>query len=192
MFWSFHILFSYVFLLFIFRMDWPELLNHSFWTPVLMDGEEKEDEGQAEGEEGEEEGDPANIYCSEEVGQTRISDPLYQVQTDEQLNSQLAFTQPAHRKSEKLISSQMVTATSGRQTDGQQVVRHSTCGASQNHHVLDRTLGKERRVEGQAKVKDDPKLTGVQQTCYTLQPHKSFTRGNTFTGVYFLFILSYK
>ncbi|KAG7229443.1 hypothetical protein INR49_012834 [Caranx melampygus] len=78
-------------------MDWPELLNHSFWAPLLMEGEEKEDEG--EGVEGYEE----------------------------------------------------------------------------NYPILDRRVGKERRVEGQAKAEDDPKLTGTQQISYMLQPHKSFT-----------------
>lgn len=65
----------------------------------------------------------------------------------------------------------------------EQVVRHTTCGALSNNQGLDRDVGKERRGKGPAMAEDDHKLTGGQQMVQTLQPHKSFTLGNTFTDV---------
>ncbi|XP_056235896.1 serine/threonine-protein kinase ULK4 isoform X1 [Seriola aureovittata] len=160
------------------RMDWPELLDHPFWTLILMEEEDVE-----EGEEKDEEGDPEKINCGEGVGpvilrNTRIPDPLRPAQADECSNSHSAIAQPAHRTCQKLISSQRTTATTDRQTDSQQVVRSTTCGVLRNSQDLDRELGKERRGEGQAKEEDEPKLTRAQQLCYTLQPHKSFKLDN--------------
>ncbi|XP_008297423.1 serine/threonine-protein kinase ULK4 [Stegastes partitus] len=44
------------------RMDWPELLDHTFWTQVLK---EEEDDEEEEDEEGEEEGESLNLRPSE-------------------------------------------------------------------------------------------------------------------------------
>lgn len=118
---------------------------------------------------------------------TRIPDPFLLGQADELSNNHSANTQPAHRISKKLISSQTTTATtdrpSDRRTGCQQAVRHTTCGALRNSQGLDKEIGKERGGEGEANTEDDPELTGVQQKCHTLQPNKSFTLGNTFAGV---------
>ncbi len=121
---------------------------------------------------------------------TRILDRFPPGHADELPNSHSAVTQPAHRISKKLISSQTTTATtyrpSDRRTDGQQAVRHTTCGALRISQGLDREVGKENGGEGELKTEeeeDDPKLTGAQQMCHTLQPNKSFTLGNTFLYV---------
>lgn len=48
----------------LFRMGWPELQGHPFWTQ-LVNEEEDVDEGE---EEDEEEGDKENDNCCEGVG----------------------------------------------------------------------------------------------------------------------------
>ncbi|XP_075937519.1 serine/threonine-protein kinase ULK4 [Anarhichas minor] len=157
------------------RMDWPELLGHPFWTQVLMEeegGEEEEDEV----------GDQEEISSCEGVVKaslrhTRIPDPFPAGHADK-----LPNTQPPSRIYKSLISSQSTTATtyrpSDRQTDCQQAVRHTTCGAPMNSQGLDREMGKERGGEGEAKTEDDPKLTGTKQMCHTLQPNKSLMLDN--------------
>ncbi|XP_071325778.1 serine/threonine-protein kinase ULK4 isoform X2 [Trachinotus anak] len=160
------------------RMDWPELLDHPFWTPVLMEEDDVED-----GEEEDEEGDPEKINCCEGVGpamlrRTRIPDALHPGQEDECPNSHSAITQPVHKTSQKLISSQTTTATTDRQTDCQQVIRYTTCGALRDSQSLDREVGKERRAKGQAKAEDDLRPTEAQQICHALHSHKSFTLDN--------------
>ncbi|XP_050931732.1 serine/threonine-protein kinase ULK4 isoform X1 [Lates calcarifer] len=162
------------------RMNWPELLDHPFWTQVLMeekDVEESEDDG--------EDGDWEENNCSEEVDpaslrQARIPDPLQPAQADAHHNSHLAITQPAHKTCQRLISSQTMGATTDRPSERltEQVVRHTTCGALSNNQGLDREVGKERRGKGPAMAEDDHKLTGGQQMVQTLQPHKSFTLDN--------------
>ncbi|XP_070768283.1 serine/threonine-protein kinase ULK4 [Enoplosus armatus] len=164
------------------RMDWPELLDHPFWTQVLKEEADVE-EGEEETEN--EEGDQEIKNGCEGVGSAnlrhiRIPDPFPPGQTDKLSNSSSAITQPAHRISEKLISSQTTTATtvrpSDRGTDCQQSVRHTTCGALKNNQGLEREVGKERGGEGEAKTEDDPKITRAQQMGHTLQ--KSFTLDN--------------
>ncbi|XP_040900709.1 serine/threonine-protein kinase ULK4 [Toxotes jaculatrix] len=142
------------------RMNWPELLDHPFWTQVL-----REEDDVVEGEVEDEEGDEEENNCCEEVGPASVRHTRIPAQADEHPYSHSASTQPAHRACQKLISSQTTTATTDRWTDGQQVLRHTTCG------VL-----KERRGEGQAKANNDHKLIGAQQMCHTL--HKSFTLDN--------------
>ncbi|XP_044062546.1 serine/threonine-protein kinase ULK4 isoform X2 [Siniperca chuatsi] len=162
------------------RMDWPELLDHPFWTQVLKEEERKEEE---EGEQGDqEETNGCEGVGSSSLRHTRIPDPFPPGQAAELSNIHSAITQPAHRISKKIISSQMTTATtdrpSDRRTDCQRAVRHTTCGAFRNSQGLDREVGKERGGEGEAKTEDEPKLTGAQQICHTLQPNKSFTLDN--------------
>ncbi|XP_045899646.1 serine/threonine-protein kinase ULK4 [Micropterus dolomieu] len=149
------------------RMNWSELLDHPFWTQVLK-GEEDADEGEEENEEEDREG---NNGCegvgSASLRHTRIPDPFPPGQTDELANSPSAITQPAHRISKKLISSQTTTVTTDRWTDCQQAVRNTTCGS------LRKGGG-----GGEAKKEYDPKLPGAQQMYHTLQPNKSFTIDN--------------
>ena len=141
-----------------------------------------------------------NIFVSVCVFQylhrhTSIPEPFYPAQADECPNSHSVTTQIAHWTSEtnqKQISSQTATATTDRppdrpcdrQADSQKVVRNTTCGARRKSHGLDNEVEKEIIGEGQAKAEDEPKLAGSQQMCHTLQPHKSFTLGNTFAGIF--------
>ncbi|KAK9513459.1 hypothetical protein VZT92_026990 [Zoarces viviparus] len=158
------------------RMDWPELLGHPFWTQVLMEeeggGEEEEDAG----------GDQEEMSSCEGVVKARlrhirIPDPFPAGHADK-----LSNTQPPSWIYKSLISSQSTTTAtyrpSDRQTDCQQAVRHTTCGALMNSQGLDREMGKERGGEGEAKTEDDPKLTGTRQMCHTLQPNKSLMLDN--------------
>ncbi|XP_031134163.1 serine/threonine-protein kinase ULK4 isoform X1 [Sander lucioperca] len=160
------------------RMDWPELLDHPFWTQVLMEeeGEEEEEDEKRDLEE--------KISCegvgSASLRQTRIPDPYPPGKADKLPNSHSAITQPAHRISKKLISSQTTAATtyrpSDRRTDCQQAVRHTTCGALLNSQGLNRKMGKARGEE-EAKTEHKSKLTGAQMF-HTLQPNKSFILDN--------------
>ncbi|XP_074510925.1 serine/threonine-protein kinase ULK4 isoform X2 [Sebastes fasciatus] len=163
------------------RMDWPELLEHPFWTQVLMEEEGQEEEEDEEGDQEE------KISCEGVVSaswrHTRIPDAFPPEHADKPLNSHSAIIQPANRISKKLISSQTTTTAttyrpSDRRTDSQQAVRHTTCGALRNSQGSDREMGKEQGGEGDAKTDDDPKLTGAQQMCHTLQPNKSFILDN--------------
>ncbi|XP_041798587.1 serine/threonine-protein kinase ULK4 isoform X2 [Chelmon rostratus] len=163
------------------RMDWPELLDHPFWTQIL-----KEEEDAEEGDEEDEEGHQEEINGSERIGSAnlrheRIPGPFSAGQEDEPPNNHSAITTPAHRIPKTLTSSQTTAATRrplDSRTDCQQAVRHTTIGALRNSQGLDRELGKERGGGGrEAKTEDDPKPTEAQ-LLHTLQPNKSFTLDN--------------
>ncbi|XP_033495595.2 serine/threonine-protein kinase ULK4 [Epinephelus lanceolatus] len=159
------------------RIDWPELLDHPFWKQVQMQEEEEEDE-----EEDQEEKINCEGVGSASLRHTGFPDPLLPGQANKLPNSHSAITQPAHRISKNLISSETATATinrtSDRRTDCQQAVRHATSGALRNSQCLKTEMGKERGGDGDAMREDDPKLTGAQQACHTLQPNTSFILDN--------------
>ncbi|KAI3360784.1 hypothetical protein L3Q82_013026, partial [Scortum barcoo] len=159
------------------RLDWPELLDHPFWAQLL-----KEEEGVEDGEEEEEEKNGCERVGSASSRHTRILNQFSSGQADEHPNNQSAITQPAHRISKTLISSQTTTGTtykpSDRRTDGQQAVRHTTCGALRNRQDLDREVGKGSGGEEEAKTEDDSNQTRAQQMCQTQQLNKSFTLGS--------------
>nr|XP_040021817.1 serine/threonine-protein kinase ULK4 [Gasterosteus aculeatus aculeatus]XP_040021818.1 serine/threonine-protein kinase ULK4 [Gasterosteus aculeatus aculeatus] len=177
------------------RMNWDELCEHPFWTPILMEekGEEEEEEEGEEEEEEEEEGegrDQEEIHsCAgvikAKLRYTRIPDLFPPGHADKLSNSQ-----PPSRISEKeinlkkLISSQTTIASiygpSDRKNDCQQALRHNTCGGSRNIQGLDREmeLEKEKGGGGVAKTEDDSKITGAKQMCHTLPPNKSLMLDN--------------
>ncbi|XP_034409026.1 serine/threonine-protein kinase ULK4 [Cyclopterus lumpus] len=148
------------------RMDWPELLGHSFWTQVLMEEEAEE----VEEDEG---GDREEISSCEGVVKaslryTRIPDPFPPGHADK-------HAQPPSGMSKKLVSSQTTTSTtsrpSDRRTDCQRAVRRTASGALRNDRGFDGETEKERG--GEAKTEDDPK-----QIYHTLQPNKSLMLDN--------------
>ncbi|XP_026229150.1 serine/threonine-protein kinase ULK4 isoform X2 [Anabas testudineus] len=150
------------------RMDWPELLRHSFWTQIVneendvKEGERGEEDGAGDQEENNHLGvSPASMRY------TKIPPLVPPGQVDEVPTSNLAIAQPTHRISKKLVSSQTAP---DRGTDSQQDVRHTTCGALSNSHGVGRDVGLVRGREGEAKPEDDPKLTGAQKMCYTVHP----------------------
>ncbi|KAL3981080.1 sialic acid binding Ig-like lectin 10 [Sarotherodon galilaeus] len=63
-----------------------------------------------------------------------------------------------------------------RRTDSQNSVKHTSSGALSQSLTLNSEVLRERRREGEPE--DDPKLTGSQQMCRTLQSNKSFTLDN--------------
>ncbi|XP_034730482.1 serine/threonine-protein kinase ULK4 isoform X3 [Etheostoma cragini] len=140
------------------RMDWPELLDHPFWTQVLM-----EEEGEEEEED--EERDLEEKRSCEGVGskslrKTRIPDPYPPGNVDKLPNSHSATTY----------------SPSDRKTECQQAVRHTTCGALVKSQELDRKMEMERGEE-EGKTEDESKLTGAQMF-HTLQPNKLFIQDN--------------
>ncbi|XP_062421741.1 serine/threonine-protein kinase ULK4 isoform X1 [Pungitius pungitius] len=143
------------------RMNWAELWDHPFWTPVLMKekGEKEEDEE------------------SDVMRYTRIPECFPPGHADELSNSQ-----PPSKISEKLISSQTTIGTTYGPFDGKndcrQAVGHTTCGGSRNIQVLDREMKKEKRGGGVAKTEDDSKISGAKQMCHTLLPNKSLMLDN--------------
>ncbi|KAK2910518.1 serine/threonine-protein kinase ULK4 [Channa argus] len=153
------------------RMDWPELLDHPFWTQVLNDDVD-------EGEEEEEEGNQEENVCYEGVAPaslkyTKMPCPFPSGQADEFTSCNSAIAQPIHRFSKKEISSQ----ASDRRTDSQQAARQTTCGFLSNNQGLDKEVGWERRGEAERKTYDD-KLTRPQQMGQKLNPTVSFTLDN--------------
>ncbi|XP_042280032.1 serine/threonine-protein kinase ULK4 isoform X1 [Thunnus maccoyii] len=154
------------------RMDWPELLDHPFWTQGL-----KEDENLEEGEDekdddegGTEEQNDREGVISASSRNTRIPNPFS--------SGRQANTQPAHKVAKNCISSQTPIDRPDSRIDNQQADRHTSHGAFRNSQGSDREVGKERRGEGEAKKEDDPKLTGAQQMFHALQPNKSLTLDN--------------
>ncbi|XP_028984122.1 serine/threonine-protein kinase ULK4 isoform X3 [Betta splendens] len=133
------------------RMDWPDLLNHCFWTQILNE-EEDLNKRQLE-EEIEEKNNFLKEVGSASLRHTRMSQsfPLGQEDT-------LA-------KSKKLTSAQAVTGKS------QQAVRHTARGALRNSQSLDSDSG----GEGEANI-DDPKLIVMKNLCHTA--HSSITLDN--------------
>ncbi|KAA8591529.1 hypothetical protein FQN60_016903 [Etheostoma spectabile] len=137
------------------RMGWPELLDHPFWTQVLMEGEEEEEYEERNLEEKR----SCEGVGSKSLRQTRIPDPYPPGNADKFPNSHSAT----------------IHSPSDRRTDCQQAVRH-TCGALVSSQELDRKMGMERGEE-EAKTEDESKQTGAQMF-HTLQPNKSFIQDN--------------
>lgn len=112
---------------------------------------------------------------------TKTSDLFHPWQAESPLSSHSALT-PAYGMSEKLISSH---ATTERPCDirtyCQKSVKHTSWGTLRKSQGLDCEVGKGRRREGG--TEDDPKLTGGQQMCHTLQSNKSFSLGNRFLKI---------
>ncbi|XP_062278414.1 serine/threonine-protein kinase ULK4 [Scomber scombrus] len=161
------------------RMDWPELLDHPFWTQALKEDKnlEEEDENNDEEVRTEEKNDREGVV-SASARQTGIMNPLpSERQGDKLPHNKLANTQPAHKVSKKCISSQTTTDRPDSRINNQQVDRLTSHGALRNSQGSDRELGKERRGEGEANT-EDLKLTGAQQACHMLQPNKSLKLDN--------------
>ncbi|XP_059196171.1 serine/threonine-protein kinase ULK4 [Centropristis striata] len=163
----------------VMRMNWPELLDHPFWAQVLMEEVGVEEEEEEDGDQEEE--TSCEAADSDSLRHIGIPDPFLPGQADMLPNCHSAITNPAHRISKKLISSQTTTATSyrppDRRTDCQQAVRHTTCGALKNSQGLEKEMGKERAGKEEPKTEDDFKLTGAKMG-QTLQPNKSFILDN--------------
>ncbi|XP_069549236.1 serine/threonine-protein kinase ULK4 [Brachyistius frenatus] len=163
------------------RMDWPELLNHPFWTQVL-----KEEQYLEEGEEEDEKNDEGGRNGNNKVGSlrhTRTCDLFSPGQADKLPNSHPDTTQPAYRMSKKkIISSHETTETtdrsSDRRTDSQQSNMRMSCGALRKSQGLEIEEAKKRTGEGEPKPEDDPVLSGARQMCHTLQLNTSFTLDN--------------
>lgn len=95
-----------------------------------------------------------------------IPNALSSGQADKLLHSHPVIIQPVCRTSKP---------------DGQQAVRHTTCGGLRNSQGLDREVGEERG--GEVETDDGLKLTGAQQL-HTWQGNKSFTLGNIFPDIW--------
>ncbi|KAM7420340.1 hypothetical protein PAMA_014859 [Pampus argenteus] len=163
------------------RMDWPELLDHPFWTQGQKEDRNLE-EGDNEkdyGDEGTEEKNGKEGVVLASSRHTRIPNPFpSERQADKLSYNKLASIQPAHKVVKKVISSQTATDRPDSGTDNQQADRHTSHGAFRNSKVSDKEVVNERRGEGEAKTEDDQKLTGAEQMCHTLQPNKSLTLDN--------------
>ncbi|XP_034553782.1 serine/threonine-protein kinase ULK4 [Notolabrus celidotus] len=158
------------------RMHWVELLDHPFWTEVLMEEEEDDEEEEQKQRNG------FKGVGSDSSRHTRIPDPLPPGEADTLPNNHSAVQQPARITSKTVILSQISTSTthshSERKTDSQRSVRASTCGALRDSQDMDGEKEKQDGEEVEAKTEDDPKLTAARQICHTLQPNKSFTLDN--------------
>ncbi|KAM3614773.1 uncharacterized protein V6R79_018903 [Siganus canaliculatus] len=148
------------------RMDWPELLDHPFWTELLQEEEDMEDD--FEDEEGhQEEKSDSDVSGSAVLRHTKIPDAFSSVQVDKLPISHLAITQPVLGISKKLISSQPVTRAnpgpSDKKTEDRKTVRHTTCGVEKNNQDLDRAVVEEARAVSDTRTEDDPRFTGAQQ-----------------------------
>ncbi|KAF7654012.1 hypothetical protein LDENG_00075810 [Lucifuga dentata] len=168
------------------RMDWPELLNHPFWTEVIKEEEElEEEEEEEEDEDNEENGDEGNGSDGGGSSRTRhmkIPESFPSGgQTDKLTNSQLTDRQLAHWASKKLNSSQTRTATmtglSDKMNDSQQADRPTTHRALKNSQGSDRNEGGQRKGERE-EMEDNLKSAETKQSCHTVQPNKSFTKAN--------------
>ncbi|XP_028281168.1 serine/threonine-protein kinase ULK4 isoform X2 [Parambassis ranga] len=154
------------------RMDWPELLDHPFWTKVREEEANAEEGKEEEDEEGEKNG------C---VSHTRVCDFTPPAEVEKLPDSHSVITQPPYRMSKKLISSHTTASTdkpSDRRIDREESVKLTCYGDLTNSQRLRREEGNERRGEGQAETEDDPKLPGALEMSHTLQPNKSFTLDN--------------
>ncbi|KAM6995354.1 serine/threonine-protein kinase ULK4 [Tautogolabrus adspersus] len=158
------------------RMDWPELVEHPFWTELLMEEEQyvEEEDGEDVDDEGDQE--EKNVFeggGSVSLRQTRIPEPFPSRETEKLPNSRSVIPLPTHMVAKKLILSQTTATMNGpsdRKTDLQHSDRHTTCGTSRNSQGTDDEVGKE--------TEDNPKLTAAQLMCHTQQPNKSFTLDN--------------
>ncbi|AWO96963.1 putative serine/threonine-protein kinase ULK4 [Scophthalmus maximus] len=79
------------------RMDWPELLGHPFWIPVLKEEDDVEELEEKDQEEDQEETDCCEAIGTASLRHSRIPDPLRPAQADERPNSHSAITQPVNR-----------------------------------------------------------------------------------------------
>lgn len=125
-----------------------------------------------------------NFVCSSHYlhRHTNTSDLFHPWQAESLTNNHLALRLLAYGMSEKLISSLTTTdRPCDRRTDSQNSVKHTSSGALSQSLTLNSEVLRERRREGEPE--DDPKLTGSQQMCRTLQSNKSFTLGNRFIKV---------
>ncbi|KAM7382570.1 hypothetical protein PAMP_002296 [Pampus punctatissimus] len=159
------------------RMDWPELLDHPFWTQAQKeDGNLEEGDNEKDnGEEGTEEMNGREGVVSASSRHTKIPNPFPSGRQADKLSyNKLANIQPAHKVLKKVISSQTATDRPDSRTDNQQADTHTSHGAFRNSQGSDKEAVNERRGEGEAKTEDDQKLTGAQQMCHTLHP-KSLT-----------------
>ncbi|XP_056300936.1 serine/threonine-protein kinase ULK4 isoform X8 [Pseudoliparis swirei] len=147
------------------RMDWPELLGHSFWTQVQMEEEEAAEE--VEEDEGGEISSCEGVVKAS-LRHTRIPDSFPPGHA-----GQLSNAQTPRRMSKKLISSRATThRPSDGKTDSQSAVRHTAGGAPRNNQSRETETEREREAE------EEPQLAGAQQRHHTLQPDTSFMLEN--------------
>ncbi|XP_041648459.1 serine/threonine-protein kinase ULK4 [Cheilinus undulatus] len=163
------------------RMGWLELLEHPFWTEVVMEemqDDKEEDETEVNEKEDQEKDNGFEGTCLVSSSQTQILDSLTPEDKDQLVYHRSAIPQLVHRTSNKLVPPQTTATThrpSDRETDPQHSVRHTTCGALRNIQAKDREVGKESEEEEEAETEDDSKAPANHQMCHTLQPNKSFT-----------------
>ncbi|XP_029360263.1 serine/threonine-protein kinase ULK4 isoform X2 [Echeneis naucrates] len=130
------------------RMNWPELLNHPFWLPVLT-----EEDYIKEGENEDKEGDKEKILCSEAVvtassRYTRTPDPARPLQVDECQNRHMTLP---------------TNATTDKWPDCQQIVSDTTGGTLRNNQSFVRELEKGRKQKGQDNVLEFRPKSGVDE-----------------------------
>ncbi|KAM8869526.1 serine/threonine-protein kinase ULK4 isoform 2-T2 [Spinachia spinachia] len=155
------------------RMNWGELLDHPFWTPILMEEKGEVDEGRDQ-----EEISSCEGVIKAKLGYTKITELFPPGHGDKLSNSE-----PPSKISEKFISSQTTIATTygpfDRKNDWQQAVRHTTRDGSRNIQSLAKEIEmKEQRGGGVAKTEDDSKINEAKQMCHTLPPNKSLMLDN--------------
>ncbi|CAJ1062065.1 serine/threonine-protein kinase ULK4 [Xyrichtys novacula] len=162
------------------RMDWPELVNHPFWSEVLTEEGDVEEEDDEEVDQEDRNGFGA--VGSDSSRHSRIPDTLTPGEADQLPNNCSVIQHSAHRISKEVISSQITTSTahsqSDRRTDSLHSIRDSPCGVFRKSQGTNQEVGWEKREAEETKTEDDHKLTASQQMSHTLLPNKSFTRDN--------------
>nr|XP_029133362.1 serine/threonine-protein kinase ULK4 [Labrus bergylta] len=164
------------------RMVWPELLEHPFWTELLMEEEQYvEDEEDVDEEGDQEENNGFEGGGSVSLRQTRIPEPIPPGEAEKLPNSCSTIPLPTHRVTKKLILSQTTSTMNGpsdRKTDLQHSERHTTRGTSRNSQGTGDEAGKETEGRGEVKTEDNPKLSAGHLMFHTQKANKSFTLDN--------------
>ncbi|XP_037533208.1 serine/threonine-protein kinase ULK4 [Nematolebias whitei] len=139
------------------RINWPELLDHPFWTQAKREEEDAGEESNKRSEKRESNG------CE---GDDSVN--LRAEQTDSGHSSSV---QSGYLKSKNLVSSNIMSEIAkkphDRGTESQQVVHH------RNSWVLQKEVLDERTGDEEVKTEGDPKPAEVEQMCPLLQPNKS-------------------
>ncbi|XP_037836044.1 serine/threonine-protein kinase ULK4 isoform X2 [Kryptolebias marmoratus] len=152
------------------RINWPELLAHPFWTPVIKEEDDAKETNKCS-DEGEKHGCEGDGFVNLRTGKT-----------DRIPSSNPAITLPGYLKSKKLISSIITSETTkrlcDREAESQQVMKHVSSGILKNSWVLQSEVLDEGTEEEEVKTEDDPEPTKVEQKCPTLPPNKSYITDN--------------
>ncbi|XP_024917447.1 serine/threonine-protein kinase ULK4 isoform X2 [Cynoglossus semilaevis] len=145
------------------RIYWPELLDHPFWAPLVME-EDKVEQLRDYSHYG---------VLPVTLLHTATPDYLPTASADESPKTQSPITLPANTTDLRAVSS-LTPAATDRGTDSQPPVGHSRGGALGNSPSLE----KERIEKRPTEAVNDSKLTRVKKSCHTMMLNKSFTLDN--------------